>query len=170
MTVADGRYAIRAHDAVLKGAQLDPFRAAFDGPNPFVIALTAEIEEIDAFGHVNNTAYQRWMEACAWAHSIAVGAPPEACRALNRGMALRSLEIDYLRASFLDQRVLVANWVVKVDRLRAERRFQVLEAASGATLARAVGRYVCIDLHSGAPVRMPELFVKAYVVGDLPTI
>jgi acyl-CoA thioester hydrolase len=146
-----------------RAVQPTPSCSGLDRPNPFSIALVAAEDEVDVYGHVNNTVYARWVEACAWAHSAAVGLPPETCRALNRGMALRSLELEFERAAAAGQPVIVSNWVTEVGRLKAVRHFQV-HTPEGETLARAVGRYVCINLETGAPTRMPPEFVAGYVL------
>jgi acyl-CoA thioester hydrolase len=53
---------------------------------------------------------------------------------------------------------------VRADgRLRAQRRFQIIRAPDGTTLARACVDYVCINLDSGRAARMPEAFARAYV-------
>jgi acyl-CoA thioester hydrolase len=162
MTVA--QYKVRSHQGVWTVPEGGEWDLILDRPRPFAIVLSVEPDEIDAFGHANNTAYQRWTEACAWEHSAAVGLSPERCLSLQRGMALRHLEIDFSRASFLGQSIVVANWITEVGRLRAERRFQVMDATDGSTLARAHGKYVCIDTTTGAPVRMPKEFVDRYTI------
>lgn len=126
--------------------------------------MTVEPAQIDAFGHVNNTVYLTWFEACAWAHSDAVGLPVEACVALRRGMAVRRSEIDYRRPALAADRLIVANWVVRVDRLTARREFQLFRPSSGELLAEAGVDYVCINLDTGAPSRMPPEFRAGYVV------
>jgi acyl-CoA thioester hydrolase len=166
LSIPAGTYEVRAHMGVLDPAALAAGPITPDLPEPFGIVLRAEESEIDSFGHVNNSAYPRWMEACAWAHSAAVGLDVSRCGVLGRGMALKSLTIDFLRPSFQDQAIVVMNWITQVGRLRAERRFQVCCAETGATLARSHADYVCIDLASGAPARMPPAFVSAYLVLD----
>jgi acyl-CoA thioester hydrolase len=90
--------------------------------------------------------------------------PLAQCLSMRRGMAAQRIEIDYLRAALRGDRIQAATWIVSADgRLRAERRFQIKRMADGATLARARVDYVCINLDSGRPVRMPELFARAYV-------
>ena len=131
-------------------------------PCPFSIEVETNAAEVDAFGHVNNLCYLRWIEACAWAHSAAVGVPVELCVQLGRGMAVARTEIRYLRPADAGQRLVVSNWVVSANRLRATRRFAVTR--DGATLATAEIDYVCIDLRSGAPARMPPEFTNAYRV------
>ncbi|HEX4648557.1 MAG TPA: hypothetical protein VH111_07010, partial [Steroidobacteraceae bacterium] len=72
---------------------------------------------------------------------------------------------DFARAALAGDRVRVATWIADSDgRLRVGRRFQVVRAADGVTLARARTEYVCINLDSGRAVRMPELFARAYGV------
>ena len=137
----------------------------FDHPAPHVAEISVRAADIDAYGHVNNAVYLTWLDRAAWSHSAALGVPLERCLALRRGMAAQRIEIDYLRAAVSGDRVRAATWIVSADgRLRAERCFQIVRAADGATLARARIDYVCINLDSGRAARMPELFARAYVV------
>jgi acyl-CoA thioester hydrolase len=138
---------------------------SFDHPAPHVIELSVQAEDIDDYQHVNNAVYLSWCDRVAWSHSAALGVPLAQCLTLRRGMAASRIEIDYLRAAVLGDRVRAATWIVSADgRLRAERRFQFVRAADGATLAAARIDYVCINLDSGRAARMPESFARAYVV------
>jgi acyl-CoA thioester hydrolase len=137
----------------------------YDHPAPHVIELEVEAQDIDAYDHVNNAVYLTWLDRAAWSHSAALGVPLEQCLGVRRGMAALRTEIDFARAALAGDRVRVATWIADSDgRLRVGRRFQVVRAADGVTLARARTEYVCINLDSGRAVRMPELFVRAYVV------
>jgi acyl-CoA thioester hydrolase len=135
----------------------------FGHPSPHVIELVVEAQDIDAYDHVNNAVYLTWLDRAAWSHSAALGVPLEQCLRVRRGMAALRTEIDFVRAALAGDRVRVATWIAGGDRLRVERRFEVLRAADDATLARARTEYVCINLDSGRAVRMPELFTRAYV-------
>jgi acyl-CoA thioester hydrolase len=135
----------------------------FGHPSPHVIELEVEAQDIDAYDHVNNAVYLTWLDRAAWSHSAALGVPLEQCLRVRRGMAALRTEIDFVRAALAGDRVRVATWIAGGDRLRVERRFEVLRAADDATLARARTEYVCINLDSGRAVRMPELFTRAYV-------
>jgi acyl-CoA thioester hydrolase len=140
----------------------------FDHPAPHVIELSVRAEDIDAYSHVNNAVYLSWCDRVAWSHSAALGVPLEQCIALRRGMAASRIEIDYLRAAVMGDAVQAATWIVSADgRLRAERRFQFVRIADGATLAQARIDYVCINLDSGRAARMPKLFARAYVATAL---
>jgi acyl-CoA thioester hydrolase len=138
---------------------------SFDHPAAHVVELSVQPEDIDAYGHVNNAVYLRWLDRAAWSHSAALGVSLERCLALRRGMAAQRIEIDYLRAAVRDDVVQAATWIVNADgRLRAERRFQLRRSRDDVTLARARIDYVCVNLDSGRAARMPELFARAYVV------
>jgi len=137
----------------------------FDFPAPHLIELSVQAADIDAYQHVNNAVYLTWLDRAAWSHSAALGVPLEDCIAQRRGMAAQRIEIDYLRAARAGEVLQAATWIVSADaRLRAERRFQVVRVADGATLARARIDYVCINLDSGRAARMPESFARAYLV------
>lgn len=139
-----------------------PFEA-WDYPNPFIIEVTAEETDIDSYNHVNNSVYVRWFDECAREHSKAVGVDTDTAAELGNGMAVRESNIQYLRSAYLGDKVLVANWIVMNDgRLRATRHFQLIRESDGATLVRAKLDYVCIDIATGRPSRMPKLFQDKY--------
>jgi acyl-CoA thioester hydrolase len=123
----------------------------WDHPEPFVIHLTARAAEVDSYG--------------AWAHSAAVGLPEARCLELRRGMAVRSVRLDYLAAAHAGDEVRVGNWICASDvRLRVSRRFQLIAPLRGLTLLRGEIDYVCLNLDSGRPVRMPAEFAAGYAV------
>ncbi len=148
----------------------------WDLPAPFVIERVVSPEQIDEYGHTNNTVYSTWCEHVAWEHSRAVGLDMDDYRRLNRAMALRRSEMHFLQPCHEGDRVLIANWIVVGDgRVQAYRRYQMIKADTGTTLARALQQWACIDLESGRPRRMPEEFAVRYVVepevaGVLPDI
>ena len=106
---------------------------------PHVVAIDVQDADIDAYGHVNNAVYLRWLDHAAWSHSAALGLAIDTCTRLRRGMAALRIEIDYLRAAMPGDRVEVATWIVESDRrLRVRRRFQLRHAVDGGTLAHAL--------------------------------
>src|SRR6185437_6383753 len=106
----------------------------WDFPNPYLIELDVAASDIDAYQHVNNSVYLAWFDRVAWSHSATLGIPLERCLAMRRGMAAYRVQIEYLRAAKLGDRVRVGTWIVSSDRkLRVERSFQVLHAP-GVTL------------------------------------
>jgi acyl-CoA thioester hydrolase len=135
----------------------------WDFPEPFTLRLGVVAEEIDAYQHVNNAEYLRWLDRCAWAHSTALGISIDDCKRMDRGMAVRQSQLEYLAPAFLGDTIIVATWIAHTDqRLRVTRRFQVIAERTAKTLLRASIEYVCLILSSGRPARMPPDFVQRY--------
>jgi acyl-CoA thioester hydrolase len=151
----------------------------WDLPAPHVTSIAVAPGDIDAYEHVNNTVYMTWFDRSAWDHSAALGLPIEKCLELDRGMAVIRSVIAYLRPAVMGDLADVATWLLSAEgKLRVRRRFQVIRAADGVTLARADIEYACIELSSGRPARWPPVFRERYVsldevmakVGSLPPV
>lgn len=137
----------------------------WDHPAPFVAPFEVADADIDGFGHVNNAVYVRWINDGAWAHSKALGLDFDSYRALDAGFVVIRHEIDYLSSALPGETALVGTWITANDgRLRLTRRFQLRDAASGRTLARAVTGFAVIALSTGRPRRMPDAFRAGYPV------
>lgn len=144
---------------------LDRLPDGWDHPEPFVTAFDVAPADIDGFGHVNNAVYVRWINDGAWAHSRALGLDFDRYRALDAGFVVVRHEIDYLSSALPGETVLVGTWITANDgRLRLTRRFQLRDAASGRTLARALTGFAVIALSTGRPRRMPAQFRDGYPV------
>ena len=145
------------------GASAHPGAIAWDHAAPFIHEVVVEPHHIDDFQHTNNVVYLSWMAKAAWEHSRALGLDFEVYRRLNRGMVVRHHDLEYLAPSHAGDRLLVATWITGNDgRLRLRRRFQIVDAASGATLFRGLSDFVCINIETGRATRMPPEFVAAY--------
>jgi len=137
----------------------------WDYPDPFTIDVVATQADLDSYQHVNNVVYIRWLEQCAWAHSAAVGFPESRCVDMARGMAVRTLHVDYLAACYAGNSIRVGNWICASDgRLRVSRRYQLANVQSGTTVMRGQIDFVCMNLSNGRPVRMPPQMAAAYSV------
>ncbi len=139
----------------------------WDYPRPFVIEHISTADEIDGYGHINNSVYVQWMDRCVWQHCESVGLSFDVCQKIGKGFAAIRHEIDYLRAAYENEKVLIANWVTLNDnKLRAERRFQIIRVDGWLTLLRARSKYVCTDLKTGRPCRTPNEFKSGFGVLD----
>lgn len=135
----------------------------WDHPAPFIYEIKVEPQHIDDFQHTNNVVYLSFMARTAWEHSKTLGLDFTAYQKLNRGMVVRHHEMDYLAPSHEGDTVLCATWITGNDkRLRLRRRFQFIKQATGQTLLRGMSEFVCINIESGKPTRMPPEFLDAY--------
>lgn len=144
---------------------------SWDYPFPYILPLRAEPADIDEFDHVNNAVYVQWMEECAWQHSIDLGLGFAEYQALDRGMAVLRHEIDYLASAYVGEECEMATWIPhSAQRIRMDRYFQLRRVADGVTLLRAKTTFVCIELSSGRPKRMPPEFVVGYGAAMMPEL
>jgi acyl-CoA thioester hydrolase len=135
----------------------------WDLPTPFVIDLSVVADDIDGLGHANNAVYVSWLVRCAWRHSQSLGLDLVEYRRLDRAMAVVRHEVDYLASAYEGDELQVATWIIESDqKLRMSRHFQLIRPADGVTLLRAKTTFVCIELSSGKPKRMPQEFLDGY--------
>jgi acyl-CoA thioester hydrolase len=135
----------------------------WDLPQPFTLPMAPGPDDIDGLQHTNNAVYVRWCEKVAWAHSEALGLALADYRRLDRAMALRRGEYDYLLPALLGDELTLATWLVASDgKLSMERQFQLVRQRDQATVLRGRWQLVCIELSTGRPRRMPPEFLQVY--------
>ena len=136
----------------------------WDYPKPFELPLVAQAGDIDGLNHTNNAVYVQWCEQVGWAHSESLGLSLADYLRLDRAMAIRRGEYEYLLPTFKDERLTLATWIFSANgRLTMERRFQLVRDNDGATVLRGRWELVCIELSSGRPRRMPPEFSSIYL-------
>ena len=141
-----------------------PAKDPWDYPHPFTVTISPGIDDIDGLNHTNNAVYVRWCEEVAWAHSESIGLGLPDYRRLDRAMAIRRGEYDYLLPSFQGDELLLATWLCASDgKLTLERRFQIIRRTDQVTILRGRWDLVCIEMSSGRPRRMPPEFCAAYL-------
>jgi acyl-CoA thioester hydrolase len=138
---------------------------AWDLPSPHILPVDVADTLIDLMRHVNNVHYLQWLENVAWDHSVALGMTPHDYTRLGQGMVVRRHELDYVAPALLGDRVLLATWIVGLDRLSLHRRYQFVRASDGATLFRGATHFVCVEIESGRVRRMAPDFTRVYARG-----
>lgn len=135
----------------------------WDLPQPYLYEIQVEKEQVDGLHHANNAEYVRWCEKAAWRHSVELGLDVSNYQTLDRGMAIRHAEYDYILAAREGDALRIGTWLTAVDgRLNMTRQFQVFRAGDQALILRATWQMVCIQLSSGKPKRMPQTFKDIY--------
>jgi acyl-CoA thioester hydrolase len=136
----------------------------WDYPHPFTVPRAPQAADIDGLNHTNNAVYVRWCEQAGWAHSEALGLALADYQRLDRAMAIRRGEYDYILPTVQDEALVLGTWLVAGDgKLAMERRFQLIREHDGATVLRGRWDLVCIELSSGRPRRMPQAFIDVYL-------
>ncbi|WP_431476701.1 acyl-CoA thioesterase [Massilia eburnea] len=136
----------------------------WDRPAPFILPVTPRAGDIDGLDHTNNAVYVRWCEEAGWAHSNSLGLTLADYKRLDRGMAIRRSEFDYIFATNEGEELLLGTWLLPGDSpLSMQRCFQLVRQRDNTTVLRARWDLVCIELSSGRPKRLPPEFSEVYV-------
>lgn len=130
---------------------------------PFVEKARVSSEHLDQFGHTNNVVYLQWCERVAWAHSQSLGLGFADYERLGAGCVARRHELEYLAATFEADELLLGTWIAECDtKFTMWRAYQVIRVSDGKTVLRGRTHWICIDMKTGRPKRMPPEFVAAY--------
>lgn len=137
--------------------------AAWEVSTPFVQSVRVEAEHLDQFGHTNNVVYLQWCERVAWAHSQSLGLAFSDYERLGAGCVARRHELEYLAPTFAGDELRVGTWISECDaKFTMWRAYQIIRAGDGKTVLRGRTHWICVDMRTGRPKRMPSEFVAAY--------
>lgn len=134
----------------------------WDLPDPHTLNVTVQAQHIDLMRHTNNVVYLQWLEELAWSHSSALGLGPAQYEALGHGMVVRQHELNYLQATRLGERLVLATWLTGISKLTLQRRYQFIRMDDGVTVFRGHTEFVCVDIAQGKVRRMPPAFFTTY--------
>ncbi|HEY1124477.1 MAG TPA: acyl-CoA thioesterase [Sphingobium sp.] len=125
---------------------------------PFEISFTAQPDDIDIMGHVNNAVWVRWMEEIATAHWMSLAQAEDVARYV---WVVTRHEIDYKGNVGLGETVLAQTFVPdpprgarfdrRVDFFGADGKLRVSARTSWAMIDRTTGRLARIPPELAAP-------------------
>jgi acyl-CoA thioester hydrolase len=119
--------------------------------------------ECDAYGHVNNTNYLRYMQETAFDASAAVGYDMARYQALGHHWLVRETEIEYLAPLRYGDSVRVKTWVEDFHRVRSRRAYELTRVSDDALVARGTTDWVYLDQQTGRPARIPPEMAAAFL-------
>jgi acyl-CoA thioester hydrolase len=119
--------------------------------------------ECDAYGHLNNAVYLRYMQEAAFDASAALGFGAQEYHRLGRAWLARLSEIQYLRPVRYGDTVIVATWVKDFKRVRSLRAYEMRLQGSEDPVAKGWTDWVFVDTSSGRPVSIPGEIAKTYL-------
>jgi acyl-CoA thioester hydrolase len=125
--------------------------------------LVVPSEVIDENNHVNNVAYVQWMQDVAIAHSNHVGGT-QATQQVGATWVARSHQIEYLRPSFMGDRIRILTWIADFRKARSRRKYKFLRLEDETVLARGETEWVFIDSTTGRPRSVPEAVASCYEI------
>jgi acyl-CoA thioester hydrolase len=124
--------------------------------------------ECDAYGHLNNTNYIRFMQEAALDASAAVGFPSARYARMGRAWLVRETDITYLGSVGYGQTLEVSTWVEDFRRVRSFRAYEFRIAGQEELVARATTDWVYADRETGRPQPIPQEVILAYMPEGTP--
>ena len=137
-------------------------------PHVFERTFRVRHYECDAYGHVNNTHYLRYMQETAFDASAAVGYDLARYAALGQHWLVRETEIEYLSPLRYGDSVRVKTWVEDFRRVRSRRRYELTKVDTGEAVARASTDWVYLNTTTGQPASVPPEMIAAFFPEGAP--
>ena len=123
--------------------------------------------ECDAYGHLNNVNYLRYMQETAFDASAAAGYGQSKYAAMGRYWLIRANDIEYLSPLRYNDVVEIKTWVVDFRRVTSRRAYEFRREGSDQLVARGFSDWAFLDTGSGGPAPIPgELKAAFFPEGD----
>ena len=124
--------------------------------------------ECDAYGHVNNVNYLRYLQEAAIEASAAAGFDIAWYEAAGHRWLIHETEIEYLRSLQYGDTVEVTTWVADFRRVRSRRAYELRCPPGGELVARAQTDWVYLNSASLAPAPIPSAMAAAFLPEGQP--
>lgn len=111
--------------------------------------------ELDSYRHVNHAVYLSYLEHARWQYLASRGLTLKRLDELKRWPVVAKLEIDYLKAAFMDDELVISSRLVELS--KASLRIEHEIRREGVVITRARLRAGIID-ENGRPAAAPECF------------
>lgn len=124
--------------------------------------------ECDAYGHLNNANYVRFMQESAFDASAAAGFSNREYKEMERTWLIRATEIAYLQPVFYGDTIAVTTWVEDFRRATSRRAYLLERTSDGAAVARGFTDWVFWDTTNERPSQIPYQVQHAFFPEGLP--
>src|SRR5574337_297229 len=118
--------------------------------------------ECDAYGHVNNANYLRYMQEAAFDASAAVGYDVKRYEELGQYWLVRETEIEYFKPLKYGDEFEIKTWVVDFRRVRSRRTYEFRLTGSAEIMARGLTDWVYLDQATQRPANVPPEMIQAF--------
>jgi len=125
--------------------------------------------ECDAFGHLNNANYLRYMQETAFEASAAAGYNLERYSEIGHHWLIRETDIEYLRPLQFGDSVDVKTWVIDFHHVRSRRAYEFIIQGSEEIAAKAMTDWVYIETDTGRPAKVSSEMTKAFFPQGIPS-
>lgn len=118
--------------------------------------------ECDAYGHLNNANYARYMEDAAFEASASVGYDKQRYEGMGYLWLAHETELEYLQPVVYGDTIEVKTWVGDFRRVRSRRFYEFRKAGHDELVARAATDWVFIEKATERPAIVPPEMIAAF--------
>ncbi len=124
--------------------------------------------ECDAYGHVNNANYLRYMQEAALDAAAAAGYDLARHVELGTGWLVRDIDVEYFSPLRYGESVVVKTWVMDLRRVRSRRVYELRRAGTDELVARGTTDWVYVNTATGQPQTVPDEMMAAFFPEGTP--
>lgn len=123
--------------------------------------------ECDAYGHLNNVNYVRYMQEIALDASADVGWTNERYQEIGHQWLIRQTDIEYLQPLYWNDEVEITTYIVDFRRVQSRRYYEFRRVSDDALIAKAHTNWVYLNTETLKPARIPETMIQDFSQGSL---
>jgi acyl-CoA thioester hydrolase len=131
-------------------------------PHTYTRSFDVRHYECDAFGHLNNAVYLRYIQESAFSASADAGYDHETYQSMGRIWFIRDTQLDYLRPVKAEDSIEVKTWNSGVRRVIARREYELSNADTGDQVARGHSDWVFLNQETGMPATIPHEIIDTF--------
>lgn len=121
--------------------------------------------ECDAYGHLNNVNYLRYMQETALDASAAVGWDTSRYERIGKQWLIRESDIHYLKAIRWNDEIEITSYVVDFRRVQSRRRYEFRR--DGELVAEANTNWVFLEMENQRPTTVPPEMIADFAPDGL---
>lgn len=126
----------------------------------FEYPISIHISDIDENEHVNNISYLKWVQDVAIAHWNFVSDTDMRSKYL---WVVSRHEIDYLKAAYLESKLIAKTWVVEPQGAKSDRFVQIYDTSTETIIAKIKTTWILLDAPSKRPRRIETDIINAFL-------
>ena len=124
--------------------------------------------ECDAYGHLNNANYLRYMQETAFDASTAAGYDLQRYNQIGRLWLVRESSVEYLIPLHYNDQVEIKTWVIDFRRASSRRVYEFYRLPERSLAARAYTDWVLIDMNTNRAASVPAEMGAAFFPEGIP--
>jgi acyl-CoA thioester hydrolase len=137
-------------------------------PRTFIRPFQVRQYECDAYSHLHNSNYVRYMQEAAFEASADAGYDLARYNAIGHHWIIRETGIEYLKPVFYSEQVQVKTWISDFRRATSRRAYAFHRRPEQELVAQGYSDWVFLDSQTSLPARIPSNMQHDFYPDGLP--